>query len=264
MNKNKILQKIESFEANIKKYLENRTDFFYNSLKCYIMKKEYKSELSTYSSRKNLISSAKGINQYFIDNFDDAIKYLKIGSHLEYANEEIMEILLDKNDLNNLHNISRVYIFKKKIIIDFNKYNCNKSILIIPSHEGYFDNEIIFIISHSKNYNEKNELFKSLLNEEINDSSDVKIIKEKYKDNLEEIEDYLNNLVDGVICGCGCNNIYHNKERKEIIKKKIEILIMTYYYEKLVNNGDMPDMIQYNYYLVDSEWIEKYKNYYRY
>ena len=264
MNKNIILQKIESFEANIKKYLENRNDSSYNPLECYIMKKEYKTVLSTHSSRKNLISSAKGINQYFIDNFNDAMKYLKIGSHLEYTNEEIMEIFLDKNELNKLHNISFVYFFKKKIIINFNEYNCNKSILIIPSHEGYFDNEIVFIISHSRNYNEKKELFKSLLNEDINDSSDVKIIKEKYKDNLEEIDDYLNNLVDGVICKCGCNNIYHNKERVEIIKKKIEILTMIYYYEKLVKNSDMPDLTQIRYYLVESEWIEKYKNYYYY
>jgi hypothetical protein len=264
MNNSIILQEIESFEAKIKMYLENRNDFFYNPLECYIMKNEYKTVLVTRSSRKNLISSTKEINQYFIDNFNDAIKYLKISSHLEYTNKEIMETFLDKNDLNNLHNISYVYIFKKKIIIDFNNYNCNKSILIIPSHEGYFDNEIIFIISHNYKYFEKKELFESLLNEDIKDLSDVETIKEKYKDNLEEIEDYLNNLIDGVICECGCNNIYHNKNRIEKIKQNIEILIMIYYYEKLLKNKDMPDFIQYNYYLVESKWIEKYKNYYYY
>ena len=265
MNNSIILQEIESFEAKIKMYLENRNDFFYNPLECYIMKNEYKTVLVTRSSRKNLISSTKEINQYFIDNFNDAIKYLKISSHLEYTNKEIMETFLDKNDLNNLHNISYVYIFKKKIIIDFNNYNCNKSILIIPSREGYFDNEIIFIISHNYKYFEKKELFESLLNEDIKDLSDVETIKEKYKDNLEEIEDYLNNLIDGVICECGCNNIYHNKNRIEKIKQNIEILIMIYYYEKLVKNKDMPDSIYYNYYyLVESKWIEKYKNYYYY
>ena len=39
---------------------------------------------------------------------------------------------------------------------------------------------------------------------------------------------------------------------------------MIYYYEKLVKNSDMPDLKQNIYYLVDSEWIEKYKNYYYY
>ena len=63
MNKNIIIQKSESFEANIKKYLENRNDFFYDPLECYIMKKDYKTVLSTHTTRKIFISSAKGINQ---------------------------------------------------------------------------------------------------------------------------------------------------------------------------------------------------------
>ena len=37
---------------------------------------------------------------------------------------------------------------------------------------------------------------------------------------------------------------------------------MIYYYEKLIKNNDLPDQIQYNYYLFQSEQIEKYKNYY--
>jgi len=70
MNNNAFLQKIESFEAKITKNLENYNDFSNNPLECFIMKNEYKTSLSTYSS--------KGIDEYFIDNFNDAIKYLKI------------------------------------------------------------------------------------------------------------------------------------------------------------------------------------------
>ena len=165
MNNNEFLQKIESFEAKITKNLENYIEFSNDPLECFIMKNEYKIVLSKYSS--------KGIDEYFIDNFNDAIKYLKIEGHFELANKEIMEIFLDKNELIKLHNISCVYIFKRKIIIDFNENNCNKSILIIPSHEGYFDYDIILIISNNSKDNEKKELFKTLLNEDINDGYDV-------------------------------------------------------------------------------------------
>ena len=267
MNNNAIGRKIKSIEDEINKYLENTDDLYYNLLECYIMKNEYKTILSRNSSRKNLISSDNDINHYYIDNFNDAIKYLRKGGHLEYSNKEIMGILQDNNDFIKLHHISCVYILKRKIIIDFNDNNdCNKSLLIISSNQKNLDDENdenIFIINN-KNI-DKMELFKSLLSEDIDELSDLETIKQKYKDYLEEIEDYFNNMIDekgGY--QCGCDNIFHDEKKMGRIRQKFEILIMIYYYEKLIKNNDMPNSIQYNYYLIKSEWIEKYKNYYYY
>jgi hypothetical protein len=228
------------------------------------MKNEYKTVLSKRSSRKNLISSNKGINQYLIDNFNDAIKYLENGGYFKYINKEIMELLKDKNDLNKLHNISYVYILKNKIIIDFNEnVQLYKALLIIPDNKNNLNDEKIFIISDDNKNNNKENLFKSLLNEDANDLSDVKKIKDKYIDYLEEFDDYLNNVKINK-GGCECDNIFHDEKKITRIKQQIEILILIYYYEKLVKNNDMPNSIQYNYYIINSEWIEKYKNYYYY
>ena len=266
MDKNIVSKKIELFEEKINDYLKNYNDNSHNFLECYIMKNEYKTILSKSSSRKNLISSEKGINQYFIDNFNDAIKYLEKGGYFKYTNKEIMELFKDKNDLNKIHNISYVYILKNKIIIDFNEnVDLYKAILIIPAHRKNVKNEKIFIISDDNKSNNKENLFKSLLKEDANDLSDVKKIKNKYKNYLEEIDDYLNNIKNNKgRYKYECDNILYDGKIIKRIKQQIEILILIYYYEKLVENNDMPNYIQYSYYIVNSEWIEKYKKYYYY
>jgi hypothetical protein len=251
MDKNIVSKKIELFEKKINDYLKNCNDNSHNLLECYIMKNEYKTILSKRSSRKNLISSDKGINQYFIDNFNDAIKYLENRGYFKYSNKEIIESFEDKNDLNKEHNISYVYILKNKIIIDFNKnVDPFKAILIIPADQENLIDEKIFIISDDNKNNNKEKLFKSLLNEDVNDLSDVQKINDKYSDYLEEFDDYLNNIKNNKEeCKFECDNIFHDENKKKRIKQKIEILILIYYYEKLLENNEMPNSIQYNYYL---------------
>ena len=83
----KVCKKIELFESKINDFLKNNNNSSHNPLECYIMKNEYKTILVKNSSRKNLISSDKGINQYFIDNFNDAIKYLENRGYLKYLNK---------------------------------------------------------------------------------------------------------------------------------------------------------------------------------
>ena len=262
MSNSTIGKKIKLFENKINEYLEKNNELPHNPLECYIMNKDYEKVLSKHSSQGFF---AQEINQYFIDNFNDAIKYLETGDYFKYTNKEIMESFQNENDLNKLHHISYVYIFKKKIIIDFNENDEHvQSILIIPANQ-ILNDEKIFIISDDKKNNNKEKLFQSLLNEDINELSDIKKIKDKYKEYLEEFDDYLNNVVyKKGECECGCGNIFHDENKIKRIKQQIEILILIYYYEKLIENNDMPDSIQYNYYLIKSEWIEKYKSYYYY
>ena len=244
-----IFLKAKTIDKLISESFEKNNEFSFNPLEYYILNDKYKTIISNNnesSSEKYSTHSSLEINNYFIDNFNSAIKCLKNGDHFECIRKDELESFPDKNTLNELQNISYFYIYNKKIIIDFQEIeDSSKSFFIIPSPQKNSNDKIIFIISvNNKN---KKEIFKSLLKENINKFSDIEIIKKKYK-----LADY------------GYRNIYNDKQKMERIKVQIKILILIYYYEKLLKNNELPRNYQSDYYLVNFDWIVKYKNYYYY
>ena len=168
----------------------------------------------------------------FINDFVSIINYLKKGKKIKLIIKTIIENIYDEDVLKD-EKFVEYYSGKNLLLIKFQKEN--ESILLIdPMNEN--ENEIqnrIFIVL-VKNKKDNNKLLKKLLNEKSQFNS---VSEEKYNDIT--IIPY---------------TIYIN-----IIK----FFAHLYYYEKdLSNNKKEIFKENEDYYLIDNEWLDKFKKYY--
>ena len=166
----------------------------------------------------------------FINNFVSIINYLKKGKKIKLVNKKIFENMYDENELKD-EKCVEYFSGKNLLLIKFHKEN--ESILLIdPLNEIEIQNRIIIILMKDKKNN--NRLLKKLLNEknQFNNS-----LEEKYNDiTLIPYKIYIN-----------------------IIK----FFAHLYYYEKdLSNNKKEIFKDNEDYYLINNEWLDKFKKYY--
>ena len=259
-----IFKNINTFQNNLKNQIDN---VLFKPIECYLLESNWKSNLLIHSnnnSYKNFNKSLnQEINQSFIDNFSMAIKFLANDGQISYVSKNLMESFFNKKELNQLHNISQIYAANKKIIIDFQGNDLNKSILIISPIENE-NKKIIFIVVFKNNYKNKNEIFKSLLSENINNQADIDKLKEKYLDFLINFEDFINNEDDDEKNSIKLSSIIINENNEKEIKEILQILILFYYYEKYLSKINNIFSEYQNYYLINQDWIDIYKEYYYY
>ena len=257
------LKNFNTFTSNLNNQISK---VLFNPIECYLMESNWENIFLKFfnnNSNKNYnLSSYPEINQYFIDNFILAVKYLQNGGQFSYISKDEMESFFNKEELNIHHNISDIYAENRKIIIDFKENNLNKSILIINPFENH-DKRNIFIIIYKNNNKDKKKIFESLLLENINNLSDLEKLKEKHLEYLISFEDYIQ-----IINSKEMNNneipFSLIKNCEEEIKEILQILIMLYYYEKYLSNSKNVFSEYKKYYLINKEWIEKYKEFYNY
>ena len=157
------LKNFNTFTSNLNNQISK---VLFNPIECYLMESNWENIFLKFfnnNSNKNYnLSSYPEINQYFIDNFILAVKYLQNGGQFSYISKDEMESFFNKEELNIYHNISDIYAENRKIIIDFKGNNLNKSILIINPFENH-DKRNIFIIIYKNNNKDKKKIFGSLL-----------------------------------------------------------------------------------------------------
>ena len=250
----------KSFKKEICDLLKKKNDLSFKPIECYLMDKNFKNILLKYNNDNNKNNIYSKIKNYFIDNINSVIKMHQEGSHLHFIRKDIMLSLINKPQL-EAHNISLIYVGNKKIIIDFQN-NDNKSLLIMYKDANNLNENKLLIITCKNNPKDKIDKYKALLLEEnIDFEFEIKNIKEKYSC-LKEIEDYLKINDDNE------KNINKEKQNDDInneekIKEVLKILIMLNTYEKYFSEKKcIPNENQYDYYLINSDWINKYKEYY--
>ena len=237
MKENNILQLIQEndniIQDNIKNQLNKK---IFKPIECYLMDKNWKNIFLNYNNNKDSqidlnLSTSPEINDCFIDNYSLVLNTLQNGSTFCFAGRKTIETLFTNESINTIHNISKIYVAEKKIIIDIQEDNYdNKSLLIINPFEQIFNKQKILILVFNNNYEDKEEIFKSLLSENNDNLSDISKIKEKYKNYSIDFEEfYYNNLVFE-------KQIDSQKEQLDKNRKNIlQILILLYYYEEYLS-----------------------------
>ena len=260
-----ILKNLNSFQNDLKRQIDT---LILQPIECYLMDKNWKNHLLNYfidtksynsSIRYFRLSFCPDIQHSFIDNFSDAINFIHNGGQFTYVRKDTMELFFDKGELMKFHKTTKIYCLNKKIIINFQGNDINKSLLILNPFE-VFDNKNIFIILGNNNYAFQKKLFENLLSENNNNFVNL---KNKYNNSIIEFEDYLKTLnIVEIEKNSFSYNIINNNSTD--IKKILEILILIYYHEKYLSKGNNTFSEYQKYYLINPEWIEIYKEFYYY
>ena len=258
-----ILKNLNSFQNDLKKQLDT---LILQPIECYLMDKNWKNHLLNYfidtNSNKSSIryfrlSSCPDIQYSFIDNFSDAINFIHYGRQFTYVRKDTMELFIDKGELMKFHKTTKIYCLNKKIIINFQGNDINKSILIINPFEVFNKKNIFIIICNNSN---QKKIFENLLSENNNNFINL---KNKYNNFIIEFEDYLKTInIEEIENNAFSYNIINNKSTD--IKKILEILILIYYHEKYLSKDNNTFSEYQKYYLINPEWIEFYKELYYY
>ena len=261
-----VVKKLNSFHDSLKSKLDK---LIFQSIECYLMHKDWKNNLLNYFTNDNYkeisnksfcLSFFPEINQSFIDNFTDAINLLQNNQYFTYTKKNVIELLIDKNELFKYHNVTKIYAANKKIIINFQGNDIDKSILIINPFDN-FDKKNIFIIL-CNNYKIRKNLFESLLSEN-NNYFNFKSTRKKNENYIIKLEDYLKVKNNESEIMNFSSNIINNNEKRDI-DELLRILILIYYYEQYLSEKNNCLSEYQTYYLINPEWIKKYKEFYHY
>ena len=210
-----------------------------NNKDCYLIKESWCNELvncfKEYHNNKNKNTDFEEFlpknDPQFINDFSKIISCLKSNEKMIIVSRELMESIYDKDDLKKC-DIIKYYAGNKKLIIKFENDSSNKALLIINPNYIIQKNRNIYIISI--NNNEKNIYLEELLSLENILNYEIKL-NNNYT--IISLEKYLNIL---------------------------KLLIYIYYYEKaLLDNKEAIFKDNKEYYLINPDWINKIKKYYK-
>ena len=236
-----------NFKEKLSKDIQNPSISMQNK-DCYLIEESWSNEITNYFDKyhnyknNNKFKNNTDFSDFlpengpvFINNFSSVIKCLKNNKKLIIVSRELIESIYEEDDLKN-YNIVKYYSGNNKLIIKFTKNDDKKALLIInPIYENLIQNiNNDFIISIKDEENNTEEIFKELLLKENNLNYEIKL---NYNYNIIPFEKYL---------------------------KLLKLLVNIYYYEKsLLDNKE--DIFKENkdYYLINHDWIDKIKNYYK-
>ena len=154
------IDEFNSFQNKLKNQLNKSIS---NPIECYLLNSNWKIPLLNYCNNNKIgnilkifsLSSFPEINKIFIDNFNSAINYFKYNAYINYLSKSIMEGFIDKQELNKFHRVSFMYAANKKIIIDFQHPDYNKSLLIINQFEKDTQKNLIILFDNNNCKNKK-------------------------------------------------------------------------------------------------------------
>ena len=252
----KIMKIYESFKSKLNENINNSL-INISSGDYYIIEEYYLNELEQKITNYNKNKSSKNINYSIslpdqkpeiINNFSDLINCLKNNRIIRLISKEFMELINNKNNLNN-SNYVQYFCGNEKLIIEYKMNNEKKGILFINPFNKTLLKENIFIIIKN---NQQKSLYEELL-ANSNNNLFQSYINNKY---IIPLEKYDNIKIN--------NNNITNKDidfKKDLLK----IFILIFYYEKYLDqNKEKVINEKQKYYFVDPNWLNKYKEYYNY
>ena len=191
-------------------------------------------------------------------NQSNEIFYLNKGYKLKLIDKELMEKIYDKKHLRENSTVN-YFSGNNLLIIEFmkfykEKYDINSLLIINASESININNSLIISFKVSKE--EKQEIYKELLSNKYNlqISNDNKIINYEEVLNLQKLSSFY--------------KFINNYGIKKIIKQDIlKILFYIYYFEELLlTNNELKQIFNdyQNYYLINSNWMKKLKEFYDY
>ena len=241
---NSIINEYYDFRTSLSDNINNSSISLNNEL-CYLIEENWfdnlKEGFNEYKNLKKRNKLSENFDYYdllpeidpkFINNFSIILKSIKDNKKLRCISKKLLELIYDKNDLKD-YNYIKYYSGNNKLIIEYE--NDNKAILLIdPFNQKEIKNNINIILIKDK---EKKQLFENIL------SSKNKFPNKNFN-NIMPIDIYLNKL----------NNI-------------MKLFIYFYYYEKDLKENQayiFSDNGEDYYYLINPEWLNKFKDIFNY
>ena len=231
-----LIKEYDDFRNLLKDDLKNKNEI--NQQHCYLIDENWINSLENcidkfYNSNNNFYFPSQ--NPKLINSFSELIDFMQKDQHFDLINHSLIDY-----KYRNLKRSEVIYLAQNnKIIIDFNE---NNSLLIVdPFNKNQIRNNSYVILDPN--------IYEDLLSIRCNFNI---IIKNKYNKYVIPFEKYIKK-----------KNNSSNYLRRELLK----IFIYIFYYEKALNKNKREFLFnneeQY-FYLIEPEWINKYKEYYHY
>ena len=272
---NLFMKTYEDFKTRLLKNLNSsdKSLFIQNSEDCYIIEENWINEYINYFNRynkndssfkSNISFSKKG--PIFINDLTSIILILKNENNLKIINKKLLGFLFSEKDLIKIP-IIKYYGGNNKIIVEYKDKKDDKALLIINPLNKNAIFKRLFILSIDNK--QKLILYKDLLSEENNS----KILSKKiYKKFVISFENYINKLINKnhnnpqkQVNQNLSNSINYNKINESFKKEILKILIYIFYYKKyLIEEKEKVFSENFDYYIINPEWINKYLEFYDY
>ena len=254
----KIMKLYESLKNKLKENINN-SFMTLSSGDYYLIEDDFLNELEIkiinynkdkFTKKINLSKLLPDKNPEIIKNFSDLINCLKNNKSIRLISKELIELINNKLILNNNYYV-QYFSGNGKIIIEYKNNNKNALLLINPYNRSTLKDNIFIIIN---NNNQQKSLYEELLSKSNNlfqnQINNKNIIPLNKYDNKKPINN---------------NNLINNNNNLDFKKDLLKIAILLFYYEKsLSENIENIFSVRQYYYLIEPNWINKYKEYYNF
>ena len=270
---NLIKEKYLSFNEKIRNEIQNN-EFSYNKINCFLIDSSWENELAkciiNEDKNKILLNERKLDDSFnflpkqepkFINEASVARNHLKNNNKIKLISRDIIKLVYPDYNLNNNNNSINCYGGNNRLIIEFeeNESNLNSIFLIINPIESILQDNNALIISLKVPNNNREELYGELLFINLN-------LNEKKVENLKDSNVIIDNsqIFSKNNFSFGKNEIIQYNSQNSI-KNILSIFIYIFYFEKSLSLLEENVFNQnQNYYIINIEWLDKFKKYYDY
>ena len=270
---NLIKEKYLSFNEKIRNEIQNN-EFSYNKINCFLIDSSWENELANCiineDKNKILLNERKLDDSFnflpkqepkFINEASVARNHLKNNNKIKLISRDIIKLVYPDYNLNNNNNSINCYGGNNRLIIEFeeNESNLNSIFLIINPIESILQDNNALIISLKVPNNNREELYGELLFINLN-------LNEKKVENLKDSNVIIDNsqIFSKNNFSFGKNEIIQYNSQNSI-KNILSIFIYIFYFEKSLSLLEENVFNQnQNYYIINIEWLDKFKKYYDY
>ena len=270
---NLIKEKYLSFNEKIRNEIQNN-EFSYNKINCFLIDSSWENELANCiineDKNKILLNERKLDDSFnflpkqepkFINEASVARNHLKNNNKIKLISRDIIKLVYPDYNLNNNNNSINCYGGNNRLIIEFeeNESNFNSIFLIINPIESILQDNNALIISLKVPNNNREEFYGELLFINLN-------MNEKKVENLKDSNVIIDNsqIFSKNNFSFGKNEIIQYNSQNSI-KNILSIFIYIFYFEKSLSLLEENVFNQnQNYYIINIEWLDKFKKYYDY
>ena len=228
--------------------------------------KNYINPYYTYYIDFNNDSFFQDIKHRFIENVSSALSILKNNKRLRLIEKDYLKRFYHINFLRNFKIVNYYCGFNKLIIEFYEKYSSNALLIVNPLESIIEDSMYSFVFAFRTLNNIRVDVYNYLLKYDYYDIFNKDFINSLKNNNIfisNEFEKYIKNAIN--IFPIEKNGIIQNNYFKFDKDNILKIFIHIFYYEKSLLNPkeNVFNEIE-DYFLINSDWLRDYKDFYDY
>ena len=206
------------------------------------------------------------IEHRFIENISSALNILKYNKRLRLVEKDYLRRFYPINFLRYFKTVNYYCGFNKLIIEFYGIYSSNALLIVNPLESIIEDSMYSFVFAFRTLNNNRGEVYNYLLKYDYNDILNKDFINSLKNNNIfisNEFEKYIKNAIN--IFPIEKNGIIQNNYFKFDKDNILKIFIHIFYYEKSLLNPkeNVFNEIE-DYFLINSDWLRDYKDFYDY